>query len=74
MGENYFGEKGSYNLLLNSNSFNDGLVYGIITLRRYPSHQVRAYADEYNFEMHNPRNPLNWPRNGETLIGRKYAG
>ena len=74
LGENYVGEKGSYNLLLNSYSLNDGLVYGNITLKRYSDHQVRAYADEYNFEMHNGWNPLNWPRNAETLIGRKYAG
>ena len=74
LGENYVGEKGSYNLLLNSNSVNDGLVYGSITLKRYSDHQVRAYADEYNFEMHNAWNPLNWPRNAETLIGRKVAG
>lgn len=74
LGENYVGKKGSYNLLLNSNSLNDGLVYGNITLKRYSDHQVRAYADEYNFEMHNAWNPLNWPRNAETLIGRKYAG
>ena len=74
LGENYVGEKASYNLLLNSNSLNDGLIYGNITLKRYPNHQVRAYADEYNFEMHNSRNPLNWPRNAETVIGRKVAG
>ena len=74
LGENYVGEKGTYNLLLNSNSLNDGLVYGNVTLKRYSNHQVRAYADEYNFEMHNAWNPLNWPRNAETLIGRKYAG
>ncbi len=74
LGENYVGEKGTYNLLLNSNSLNDGLVYGNITLKRYSNHQVRAYADEYNFEVHNAWNPLNWPRNAETLIGRKYAG
>jgi hypothetical protein len=74
LGENYVGKEGSFNLLLNSNSLNDGLVYGSITLKRYPDHQVRAYADRYDFEMHNPWNPLNWPRNGETVIGRNVAG
>jgi len=24
--------------------------------------------------MHNPKNPLNWGRNAETVIGRKVAG
>jgi len=74
LGKNYVGDEGSYNLLLSNNSLNDGLVYGSITLKRYSDHQVRAYADEYNFEMHNAWNPLNWPRNAETLIGRKVAG
>jgi len=74
LGEKFVGDKGSYNLLLNSGSLNDGLVYGNITLKRYPNHEVRAFADEYNFEMHNPWNPLNWPRNAETVIGKKVAG
>lgn len=50
------------------------LVYGSITLKSFSNHQVRAHSDRYDFEMHNPWNPLNWPRNGGTLIGRKYAG
>ncbi len=74
LGEKYVGQVKTFNLLLNSNSLNDGLVYGNITLKRYPNHSVRAYADEYNFEMHNPKNPLNWVRNAETIIGRKVAG
>ena len=53
---------------------NDGLVYGHITLKRYPNHQVRAYSDWYNFEMHDWKNPLNWIRNGKTLIGKYVAG
>ena len=61
-------------MLVSSNSINDGLVYGQITLKRYPNHQVRAYSDKYNFEMHSWRNPMNWGRNIETLIGRKVAG
>ncbi len=74
LGENFVDDKDSYNLLINSNSINDGLVYGNITLKRYPNHQVRAYADEYDFDMHNQWNPLNWTRNAETKIGRKVAG
>lgn len=74
MGESYVGDEDHFNLLLNSNSLNDGLVYGSITLKRYLNHQVRAYADRYDFEMHNGWNPLNWPRNSQTVIGRLYAG
>ena len=74
LGENYVGETKSVNLLLNSSSINNGLVYGQITLKRYPNHQVRAYSDKYNFEMHSWINPINWGRNIETLIGRKVAG
>ena len=74
LGECYVGDIKSVNLLVSSNSINDGLVYGQITLKRYPNHQVRAYSDKYNFEMHSWRNPMNWGRNIETLIGRKVAG
>ena len=34
----------------------------------------RAFSDKYDFEMHNSRNPFNWGRNAETIIGRKVAG
>jgi len=74
LGENYVGVQDHFNLLLHSSSINDGLVYGQITLKRYPNHQVRAYSDNYDFEMHSWYNPLNWGRNIETLIGRLYAG
>ncbi len=73
-GEKYVNEVKVINLFRASNSTNDALVYGQITLKRYPNHQVRAYSDEYNFETHNPWNPLNWPRNIQTRIGRYYAG
>ena len=74
LGEKYVGQVKTFNLLLNSGSLNDGLVYGNIALKRYPNHQVRAFADKYDFEMHNASNPLNWGRNAETIIGRKVAG
>ena len=74
LGESYVNDQDNFNLLLNSGSLNDGLVYGSIKLKRYPNHQVRAYADQYDFKMHNPWNPLNWPRNAETVIGKAYAG
>ena len=35
---------------------------------------MRAFQDEYNFEMHPWSNPMNWARNGETLIGSIPAG
>lgn len=61
-------------MLLHSGSLNDGLVYGNVTLKRYPNHSVRAFSDKYDFEMHNGRNPLNWGRNIETIIGNRVAG
>jgi RHS repeat-associated protein len=72
LGERYVGEIKSFNLLLHSGSLNDGLVY--VTLKRYPNHSVRAFSDKYDFEMHNGRNPLNWGRNIETVIGNRVAG
>ena len=48
-------------------------LYGNIWLKRYPNHQVRAYADIYDFEMHSWKNPINWGRNIETIIGSKVA-
>ncbi len=74
LGEKYVGEIKSFNLLLHSSSLNDGLVYGNVTLKRYPNHSVRAFSDKYDFEMHNGRNPLNWGRNIETVIGNRVAG
>jgi len=73
-GEKYVGQEKVINFLTASKSLNDGLVYGKVRLRRYPNNQVRAYSDEYNFEMHNAWNPLNWPRNIQTKIGSFYAG
>lgn len=74
LGEKYVGQIKSFNLLLHSGSLNDGLVYGNITLKRYPNHSVRAFSDKYDFEMHNFKNPANWGRNIETIIGGKVAG
>ncbi len=74
LGENYIGQVKTFNLLWNSNSLNDGLVYGNVTFKRYPNHTVRAFSDEYGFEMKPWKNPLNWVRNFETMIGHKYAG
>ncbi len=73
-GEKYVGQKKATNLLLSSNSTEDWLIYGTITLKRYSNHRVRAYADEYDFGMQNKWNPLNWPRNLQTKIGHKFAG
>ena len=74
LGEEYVGQIKSFNLLLHSGCLNDGLVYGNITLKRYPNHSVRAFSDKYDFEMHNSKNPFNWGRNAETIIGKKVAG
>ena len=74
LGEKYVGLKKTFNLLICSNDLQDGLVFGNITLKRYPNHSVRSYSDKYDFNMHSWKNPLNWPRNFETLIGRLVAG
>ena len=74
LGEDYVGQEKNFNLLLHSGSLNDGLVYGSIRLKRYPNHKVRAYAARYDFDMHNPWNPLNSGRNAQTIIGGAYAG
>ena len=71
---NGVGSKKSFNLLIHSSSVNDGLVYGSITLRLYENNTVRAFSDVYDFDMKSWGNPLNWPRNVETIIGSKYAG
>lgn len=69
------GSKEAFNLFSgNSNSLDDIRVYGNLTLKLYPDNMVRAYADTYDFEMHNSYNPLNWPRNLLTVIGKEYAG
>jgi len=64
----------SYNLLLYSNCFNDGLVYGSITLKLYPNNEVRAFNDVYDFDQKSNLNPFNWGRNIETAIANKVAG
>jgi hypothetical protein len=62
------------NLLFTSGSLNDGLVYGKIRLKRYPSHTVRAFADTCDFDMKPWRDPSNLGRNIQTIIGEKVAG
>lgn len=74
LGKQFVGKDYKVNLLFDSGSLNDGLVYGQIKLRRYPNHQVRAFSDYYDFEMHSWINPLNWGRNLETIIGGNVAG
>ena len=74
LGESFVGDERVFNLFLNSNSVNDALVYGSITLKRYPDNQIRAYADRYDFKMHNSLDPTNWPRNFATKVGETFAG
>ena len=54
-------------------SLQDGIVYGAITLKHYPNNGVRAFSDNYGFEMKTP-----WMkhifRNIETIIGSIVAG
>ena len=72
-GDKAIDEYWTINLLRQSKSINDGLVYGSIQIKQYPNDYVRAYADIYDFEMH----PWEWStlkRNIFTIIGRIYAG
>lgn len=74
-GDDYIGKE--YTVSLRSgNSLNDFLVYGSISLVRYPNNTVRAYSDSYDFRTddHTWWNPLNWVRNIETTIGSAVAG
>ena len=74
LGESFVGQEKVVSLKWASSSINDALVYGKITLKRYPNHRVRAYADNYNFDVKPWRNPLNWTRNIATKIGGLVAG
>ena len=74
LGEAYIGQRKVVNLFYSSMSLNDALVYGQLTLKRYPHHSVKAYSDIYDFDMKTWWNPLNWGRNIETLIGKTVAG
>jgi hypothetical protein len=73
-GDIFIGQEKTIILLSNSASLNDGLVYGNIRLRRYPNNSVRAYSDTYDFDIKSWKNPLNWIRNGLTVVGEKVAG
>ncbi|MCQ2211938.1 MAG: hypothetical protein MJZ34_16780 [Paludibacteraceae bacterium] len=72
LGESKVGKKYSFNLIYNSGSKDDRLVYGNLIFIRTPNDGVRAYADKYDFDM----KPWcgNTVRNVQTLIGRQVAG
>ena len=52
----------------------DALVYGTITLKRYPDHGVRAYDDRYDFDIKKSIKPNVMMRNALTVIGEWIAG
>ena len=74
LGDSKVGKTYRFNLLLSSGPTDDGLVYGNLTFIRTSNNGVRAFADKYDFDMKNWRNPLNWGRNIETIIGQHVAG
>ena len=74
LGDKHVKDEKIVNLFLVSLNDDDKLVYGNITLVRYPHNTVRAYSDTYDFDMKNWRDVSNWPRNIATLIGAKVAG
>jgi hypothetical protein len=49
-------------------------VYGSISIILVSDDQIRAFADEYNFEMRNALNPGNWLRNFATVVGGTISG
>ena len=65
------GQKQVVNTLFGS--IRSWLVYGKITLKHYPDNGVRAYPDDYGFEMKKPW-AMHLGRNIETAIGFKVAG
>ncbi len=65
------GQKQVVNTLFGS--IRSWLVYGKITLKHYPDNGVRAYSDNYGFEMKKPW-AMHLGRNIETAIGSKVAG
>ncbi len=74
LGERYVGTEKTLSLFMAGNSLNNSLVYGSITLKRYPNNTVRAYSDLYDFDMKPWWRVDKWPRNLETLIAKKVAG
>ena len=74
LGDKHVKDEKIVNLFLVSLNDDDKLVYGNITLVRYPHNTVRTYSDTYDFDMKNWRDVSNWPRNIATLIGSKVAG
>ena len=65
------GQKQVVNTLFGS--IQSWLVYGKITLKHYPGNGVRAYSDNYGFEMKKPW-IMHLGRNFETIIGSMVAG
>lgn len=73
-GKETIGKSKVVNLLSASDSINDGLVYGKITLKTTSYKTVRAFSDKYDFDIKPMSNPENWGRNFSTIIGRNVAG
>lgn len=73
LGDQYVDQEKTFNLLFDSASLNDGLVYGNITLKRYPNDCVRAFHDKYDFDI-KPWRLSTFVRNIQTMIGRIVAG
>ncbi len=73
LGDQYVGQVKTFNLLFDSASLNDGLVYGNITLKRYPNDCVRAFHDYYDFDI-KPWGFSTFFRNIQTMIGQIVAG
>lgn len=71
-----FGFKPGKSVSINLIRSRDFGVFGHVTLTYLGGYSVEAtYGyDKYDFEMHSWFNPLNWPRNAETIIGSPGSG
>ena len=71
---NIAGQERLVNLFVKSNSINDALVYGTITLVSYPNHRVKARFDTYNFDIKPNESISLISRNFLTRVGKIFAG
>ena len=73
LGKKSVGKIYKVNLFLGSLQLDDALVYGTISVKRYPNHGIRAYSDHYDFDIKKPW-ILHLGRNVLTIVGAKVAG
>jgi hypothetical protein len=63
-----------YDNIFKTKLYHQGWVLGNITLKLVGPNEVRAYQDTYDFDYKSNGNPLNWPRNVDTVYGEHFNG